>query len=209
METERTDMDRGAGRTRTVLLRAGTAAAVLLLAVACSSSGGSGSGSTSTSPSATTGAASGAPGSPTGGATGTAAAACGSSVPLTVTGSGPSDVQAAGKAVAANYDTFFDPATSDTAKVALLQNGVAFTPVLMAFGKDPQAAQTTVGVTKVDFTGATTADVTYNVCLSGAVALPNSAGKSVNEGGVWKVADTTLCGLLQLKAGSSPIPGCS
>ncbi|MBF9071135.1 hypothetical protein [Streptacidiphilus fuscans] len=197
------------GRTRTVLFRAGTAAAVLLLAAACSSSGGSSSGSPSAS--ATSGAASGAPASsapanPSGSA---AAAACGSSVPYTVSGSGPADVKTAAQQVAANYNKFFDPATSDVAKVALLQNGVKFTPVLLAFGKDPQAAQTTVGVTKVDFTGATTAKVTYNVCLSGAEALPNSTGQSVNENGIWKVADTTLCGLLQLKAGSTPIPGCS
>ncbi|WP_370064932.1 hypothetical protein [Streptacidiphilus sp. MAP5-3] len=199
------DTERGTGRTRTVLFRAGTAAAVLLLAAACSSSGGS-SGSGSPSASATSGAAGSAPAGPSGSA---AAAACGSSVPYTVSGSGPADVKTAAQQVAANYNKFFDPSTSDTAKVALLQNGVKFTPVLLAFGKDPQAAQTTVGVTKVDFTGATTAEVTYNVCLSGAEALPNSTGKSVEEGGVWKVADTTLCGLLQLKAGSSPIPGCS
>ncbi|WP_052441571.1 hypothetical protein [Streptacidiphilus anmyonensis] len=186
-----------------LVLRAAAGSAVLLLAAACSST-------STTAPSAT----------PSGGAAPTTpatsssapagqAAACGGATTPTVAGSGPADTAGAASKIAGDYAQFFDPSTAISAKMGLLQNADKLAPAMQAFAGDPQAAQTTVAVTGVDFTSATTADVTYNVCLSGAVALSGSKGKSVLDGGVWKVGDTTLCGLLQLKAGSSPVPGCS
>jgi hypothetical protein len=187
-----------------LVLRAAAGSAVLLLAAACSSTGGNppssapGSGAPTSAPATT----SGAPASQ-------AAAACGGATTPTARGSGPADTAGAAGKIATDYTQFFDPSTNVSAKMGLLQNAQRLAPAMQAFAGDPQAAQTTVSVTGVDFTSATSADVTYNVCLSGAVALQGSKGKSVLEGGVWKVGDTTLCGLLQLKAGSSPIPGCS
>jgi hypothetical protein len=187
-----------------LVLRAAAGSAVLLLAAACSSTGSNppsaapGSGAPTSAPATT----SSAPG-------GQAAAACGSATTPTVGGSGPADTTGAAGKIATDYTQFFDPSTTVSAKMGLLQNAQKLAPAMQAFAGDPQAAQTTVSVTGVTFTSATSADITYNVCLSGAVALQGSKGKSVLEGGVWKVGDTTLCGLLQLKAGSSPIPGCS
>ncbi|WP_042375192.1 hypothetical protein [Streptacidiphilus neutrinimicus] len=186
-----------------LVLRAVAGSAVLLLAAACSST------STTSRNETPTGAA--APSTPAASASAPAgqAAACGNATAPTVAGSGPADTAGAANKIAADYAQFFDPATAVSAKMGLLQNADKLAPAMQAFAGDPQAAQTTVAVTGVDFTSATTADVTYNVCLSGAVALNGSKGKSVLDGGVWKVGDTTLCGLLQLKAGSSPVPGCS
>jgi hypothetical protein len=186
----------------TLVLRAAAGSAVLLFAAACGSSPGASSDAASSPPAAATTAA-------TGSAPSTAAAACGSVTTPTVSGSGPADTAGAASRVATDYNRFFDPSTSISAKMGLLQNAQKLAPAMQAFAGDPQAAQTTVSVSGVNFTSATTADVTYDVCLSGAVALKGSKGKSVLEGGVWKVGDTTLCGLLQLKAGSSPVPGCS
>jgi hypothetical protein len=190
-----------------LVLRAAAGSAVLLLAAACSSTG-------SNPPSTATGtgappSAPAAPATTSSTPAGQAAAACSSSTAPTVSGSGPADTAGAAGRIATDYTQFFDPSTTVSAKMGLLQNAQKLAPAMQAFAGDPQAAQTTVAVTGVDFTSATSADITYNVCLSGAVALPGSKGKSVLEGGVWKVGDTTLCGLLQLKAGSSPIPGCS
>jgi hypothetical protein len=198
-----TDRERTAG-PRTLVFRAGSAAAVLLLAAACGST--STTASPSGSPAAPTTQAASAPAAASPSA---AAVSCSSTAAPAVSGSGPADTTGAATKIATNYAQFFDPATPAAAKVGLLENGQAFTPVMQMFGKDPQAAQTTVGVTAVNFTGATTADVTFDVCLTGTVALPGSKGKSVLEGGVWKVGDATLCSLLQLKAGATKIPGCS
>jgi hypothetical protein len=180
-------------------------AAVLLVATACSSSSSSGSSSTpSTAPatSATSTTSAMATGS-------TAAMACSTAVAPTVSGSGPTDTTSTGKLVAENFQKFFDPATSTATKLSLLQNGVAFAPVLQGFAGNPLASKATATVLTVDFTGAATASVTFNLCESGAPALPGSAGKSVLQGGVWKVADSTLCSLVKLNNGGAAVPGCS
>ncbi|WP_370085322.1 hypothetical protein [Streptacidiphilus sp. MAP12-16] len=111
--------------------------------------------------------------------------------------------------MATNFQKFFDPATPATTKISLLQNGAAFGAVLQGFASNPLATKATVTVVSVGFTSATTADVTFNLCESGAPVLPNSAGKSVYESGTWKVADTTLCTLVKLNSGGAPVPGCA
>lgn len=196
--------------------RVGVAAAVLLLAGACSSSGG---GTASPGASVTTGAAttttaaapsaSASAASSSAAAGGTSTGPCAATTNPAVSGSGPADTAAAGTQVATAYQKFFDPSTPSATKLGLLQNGKAFVPVLTGFASNPLAAQATVSVQKVAFTSATAADVTFNLCESGQPVLPNSAGKSVQEGGVWKVADATLCGLVKLNSGGAAVPGCS
>jgi hypothetical protein len=194
--------------------RVGVAAAVLLLAGACSSSGGgtaspgasvtTGAATTAAAPSASASAASSSA-APSGG---TATGPCAATTAPAVSGSGPADTAAAGTQVATAYQKFFDPATPSATKLGLLQNGTAFAPVVAGFAGNPMAAQATVSVQKVAFTSATAADVTFNLCESGQPVLPNSAGKAVQQGGVWKVADATLCGLVAL-TGNTQLPGCS
>ena len=183
-----------------------SAAAVLLLVAACGSSG-SGSSSSPTSSSASAPAPATSAAAPTTAAA--APAACTTVIAPTVTGSGPADTASAATAVATDYQKFFDPATPAASKLALLQNGTAFEPVLEGFASNKLASAATVTVTAVDFTGATAADVTYNLCESGAAVLPGSAGKSVLVGGTWQIADATLCGLVKLNNGGAAVPGCS
>jgi hypothetical protein len=91
----------------------------------------------------------------------------------------------------------------------LLQNGTHLTSVLQGFAGNPLAAKASVTVTAVDFTSATTANVTYNLCQSGTPALPNAKGQAVLENGTWKVSDTTLCALVTLSNNGKAVPGCS
>lgn len=134
---------------------------------------------------------------------------CATGVAPTVSGTGPSDVAAAGASVAQDFSKFFSPATPAAEKVMLLQNGQHLTSVLQGFAGNPLAAKASVTVTAVQFTSATTADVTYNLCQSGSPALPNAKGKAVLENGTWKVSDTTLCALVTLSNNGTPVPGCS
>ncbi|MEY9841108.1 hypothetical protein [Streptacidiphilus sp. EB103A] len=193
--------------------RVGVAAAVLLLAGACSSSGGgtaspgasvtTGAATTAAAPSATSASSSSA--APSGG---TATGACAATTTPAVSGSGPADTAAAGTQVATAYQKFFDPATPSATKLGLLQNGTTFAPVVAGFASNPLAAQAAVSVQKVAFTSAAAADVTFTLCESGQPVLPNSAGKAVQQGGVWKIADATLCGLVKLNSGGAAVPGC-
>ena len=184
----------------------GAVTAVLLLA-ACGSSGGSSSSSSSPTPSMTSAAPS--PSSAPATTAAAAPAACTSTIAPTVSGAGPADTATAGVAVATSYQKFFDPTTPSTTKIGLLQNGMAFVPVMQSLASTPLASKATVTVTAVDFTAAAAANVTFNLCESGAAVLPNSAGKSVLVKGVWQVADATLCGLVKLNNGGAAVPGCS
>jgi len=186
----------------------GLGAALLLLATACSSGSTTASGSPTPAASSMSATSASASATPTAGGT-TAAQPCSSTRVPAVSGSGPADTVAAGNQVATDYRTFFDPAVPDTAKTGLLQNGSAFQPVLLGFANNALANKASVTVLTVDFTGASSADVTFNLCESGQVALPGSQGKSVLEGGTWKVADATLCSLVKLNSGGAPVPGCA
>jgi hypothetical protein len=194
--------------------RVGVGAAALLLATACSSGSTTpaavgttspgGAASTTASAPATTSAPSTAASAP-----GAAPVGCGAGTAPTVSGSGPSDTAAAARQIADNYRKFFDPATPVAQKVGLVENGAAVASVLRGFAGNPLAAHASAAVLTVSFTSATAADVTFNLCESGAVVLPGSAGKSVLQTGVWKIADATLCGLVKLSGGGVAVAGCA
>ena len=190
-----------AARRRRVASGLGVAA-VLVLVAACGSSA-----KAPAAPAPTTAAAQPTVAPPTTAAA--APAACTTVIAPTVTGSGPADTATAGTAVATDYQKFFDPATPATSKLGLLQNGTSLVSVLQSFASNKLAGAATVTVTAVDFTSATAADVTYNLCESGTAVLPGSAGKSVLVGGTWQVADDTLCGLVKLNNGGAAVAGCS
>jgi len=178
-------------------------AAVLVLVAGCGSSSTSAPGTAT--PSATTVPTTAAPAT----TAAAAPAACTTVIAPTVTGSGPADTTSAGSAVATDYRKFFDPMTPAATKLGLLQNGTALEGVLQSFAGNKLATAATVTVTAVDFTSATAANATYNLCESGAAVLPGSAGKSVLVGGTWQIADATLCGLVKLNSGGAAVAGCS
>jgi hypothetical protein len=84
---------------------------------------------------------------------------------------------------------------------------------MQAFAASPLTSEVTATVSGVTFPSPTKADVTYAISLNGQVVENAMAGNAVYQDGKWLVADTTLCGLLQLaesQSGSTAaIPGCS
>lgn len=122
--------------------------------------------------------------------------------------SAPADRAAAEAEIRQNWQKFFDPKTSTEEKQAVLENGDRMGPVLQAFSGDERGGQVQAKVTKVEFTSATQADVTYTLTLKGATALPDASGSAVAQDGTWKVSAKTLCALVQLSGNASPIPGC-
>jgi len=122
----------------------------------------------------------------------------------------PADPAAATAQIKANWKKFFDPASSTEDKQAVLENGTKMGPVLKAFNGDKRGGQVQAEVTKVVFTKADKATVTYTLTLNGATALPDASGTSVEQGGTWKVSVNTLCALVALSgdASSSPGSGC-
>ncbi|MFD5837044.1 hypothetical protein ACFWHV_26330 [Streptomyces collinus] len=122
--------------------------------------------------------------------------------------SAPADRAAAEAEIKQNWQTFFDPKTSTEEKQAVLENGDRMGPVLQAFSGDERGGQVQAQVTKIEFTSATGANVTYTLTLKGATVLPDASGSAVEQNGTWKLSAKTLCALVQMSGNASPIPGC-
>jgi hypothetical protein len=169
----------------------GLATVVLMATAACGGGSSKPSSSATTAPPATS--------SPTTSTT---------STPSPTSASGPADPAAATAQIKQNWQTFFDPKTTLANKAKYLQNGAALAALLQGFAADPRVGQVAAVVSDVAFTSPTEATVTYSLSLQGTVVEPNATGKAVLQDGTWKVADTTLCGLVAL-SGNTKLPGCS
>ena len=178
------------GRT----LAAGAAVAALLTASACGGGGSEPSSATTTSTTTTT--------------TTTPSQTATTTETPTASASGPADPVAATAEIKRNWQAFFDPKTSIADKTKYLENGTVLAPLLQGFAADPRVGQVAATVSNVTFTSPTTATVTYTLTLQGTVVAPNATGKAVLQDGTWKVALSTLCGLIAL-TGTTDVPGCS
>ena len=146
---------------------------VFALAItACSSSGSSSSSTAATS----------APAATTSAATASSSAAAGGSAVAQIT---------------ANWEAFFNPATPNSKRVQLLENGSEFASAINAFSASPLAQQVSSKVDSVSVTSATKANVKYDLTAAGTAVATGQTGTSVLQDGVWKVGDEVFCGLLK------------
>lgn len=165
----------------------------LLLAgsLAACSSGGSSSSTAPTAPSSSSGSAS-------------------SSAAATPAGSSSSAASGGSAAIAAiktNWETFFNSATPNSKRLALLENGDKFTAAVSAFAASPLAAGVSSKVDAVTLDSATKATVKYDLSAAGTTVSTGATGSSVLQDGTWKVGDDVFCGLLtQAKAFGMNIP---
>ena len=126
-------------------------------------------------------------------------AACGSGHKKSSSGpSGPS----AQAQIKSAYVKFFAGKTSLSDRVALLQNGSQFRPVIKAFANNPLAKNVSATVSSVTLQGANKAKVVYQVKFAGT-SLPKQAGTAVRQNGTWKVGFASLCKLVSL-GGTTP-----
>jgi hypothetical protein len=146
---------------------------VFALAITACSSGGSSSSST---------AATSAPVATTSAATASSSAAAGGSAVAQIT---------------ANWEAFFNPATPNSKRVQLLENGSEFASAINAFSASPLAQQVSSKVDSVSVTSATKANVKYDLTAAGTSVASGQTGTSVLQDGVWKVGDDVFCGLLK------------
>jgi len=145
---------------------------VFALAItACSSSGSSSSSTATSAPAATTSAA-----------TASSSAAAGGTAVAQIT---------------ANWEAFFNPATPNSKRVQLLENGAQFASAISAFSASPLAQSVSSKVDSVSLTSATKANVKYDLTAAGTAVATGQTGTSVLQNGVWKVGDDVFCGLLK------------
>lgn len=142
-----------------------------------------------------------------------AAAACSSSSTSSKPPASSSGEQQSGTAaqqqIATNWAAFFNPKTPMQQRVALLQDGQTFAPVIKAQEGSGLASEASASVSKVTVTTPSQATVNYSILLNGQPALPNQSGAAVYQGGTWKVGVSSFCGLLALESGgnTASLPG--
>jgi len=118
-------------------------------------------------------------------------------------GSEPSTGAGATQAIETNWAKFFSAKTPVPQRIALLQNGSVFAPVIRAQANFALAKLASAKVTHVTLTGTSQASVIYSILIGGnsKAGLPGITGVAVYENGVWKVGQTSFCGLLKLENG--------
>lgn len=126
-----------------------------------------------------------------------------SPAPTTSSSSTSGSESADAAAVRQTYMRFADPAVPVAQKVALLQDGSAFAPVLAELSKTDYAKTVGLNITNVAVTSPKQATVTVDVLLSGSPVVRGEKGYAVKENGTWKIAGTTFCGLI---AAQGPVP---
>jgi len=165
--------------------------ALALAVSACSSSSSSSSSSAASSPVSSSAPVSSAPVS---------------SAPASSSSSGNS---AAAAEITTNWEKFFNASTPLSQRVALLQNGSAFSSAIDSFSKLPLANGIGAKVTGVTVTSATSATVTYSIVSGSTTLLGGQTGTAVYQDGMWKVGDASLCNLFKLIPGGSEPAACS
>jgi hypothetical protein len=171
-----------------VIRRSAAGVAIVLAATtagACSSSGGSGGDPSASSSSAVT--------PSTSAASSSAAPATSSSV------SAPKLTAADTKEIKNAYVTFFDSKTKVAKSEAVLQHGSVFRATLKTQAASPTAQGLSATVSKVQSQQPNVALVTFTLLSAGKAVLPDTPGYAVKEGGKWKVAAGSFCGLLKLQ----------
>ena len=121
--------------------------------------------------------------------------------------SGSGNSSATTATIKTNWEKFFSGSTSDSQKVALLQNGSAFASTIGSMSGLGTSAS--AKVSDIKLTSPKLATVTYTVYLGNTAALPNAKGVAVLENGTWKVSDASFCELLTLQNGGKAPAVCS
>jgi hypothetical protein len=124
-----------------------------------------------------------------------------SSSPAPTGSSEPTSGAAAISAIEANWAKFFNAKTPIPQRIALLQNGSVFASVIRAQASSTLARLATAKVTHVTLTGTSQAAVTYSILVGGKTGLGGQPGVAIYQDGVWKVGQTSFCGLLKLENG--------
>ncbi|MEC3914750.1 hypothetical protein [Nocardia sp. CDC160] len=127
---------------------------------------------------------------------------------LLTTGCGKGETTSDGKtpdaevqAVRSTFEKFFDSSLPVDQKMALLENGQAFTETLEHQAHSAIAGGASASVSEVVGDGPGRAAVTFTIKKHGIPLLLNRHGTALEIGGSWKVAASTFCDLLRIEGG--------
>ena len=118
------------------------------------------------------------------------------------------DATTATKEITAIWERFFDAHTPLAARQSLLEDGDKYAAALQSLSQGPLMRQASAIVKTVVIDSPTSATVTYDVLLNGAIALPNATGQAVRRASSWQVSAASFCALVALNS-PTPVAGCA
>ncbi|WP_232330702.1 hypothetical protein [Nocardia fusca] len=110
---------------------------------------------------------------------------------------------AANAAIVGAYTTFFAPATSTADRIALVERGADFETEISGMANHIRTALTTVEITDVVPAQPGKAELRFTLSISGSPVVDGQVGHAVREADGWKIAATTMCGLVAISGGVS------
>jgi hypothetical protein len=103
------------------------------------------------------------------------------------------------------WQDFFSGKVDISKKPALIENGAALKSEIDAIAQNLPAANTSAKVSSVAVShDGKTATVVYTIYLGKTPVLKDQRGTALKQNGHWVIADSSLCGLLQLAGGKLP-----
>lgn len=130
-----------------------------------------------------------------------------SNPPSQTTSSGATGGSADAQTTAAIKDAYakvFASSTPEAESISLLQDGPQFKDTIQSQAKSSLAQGASAVVTSVTLQSPNTAKVVFTLSINGSPILPNTPGYAIREGGTWKVAGATFCGLLAMQNSAPP-----
>ncbi len=115
----------------------------------------------------------------------------------------PDSPAAAAASITGVYQAFFAAATSTGDRIALVERGDDFETEISGMVNHIRTALTTVEIAEVVVLDATHAELRFTVNISGNPVVSNQLGHAVREADGWKIAATTMCGLVAISGGVS------
>ncbi|WP_459545578.1 hypothetical protein [Nocardia sp. X0981] len=114
---------------------------------------------------------------------------------------------AASAAITGVYEAFFDPGTSTADRIALVERGDEFETEISGMVNHIRTALTTVEIADVTLLGPERAELRFTLQISGNPVVSDQLGHAVREPEGWKIAASTMCGLVAISGGTSQACG--
>ncbi|MFI5720391.1 hypothetical protein [Nocardia sp. NPDC051750] len=115
----------------------------------------------------------------------------------------PDSPVAAAAAITGVYQAFFAPATPTSDRLALVERGPDFEAEISGMANHIRTALTTIEIAEVVLLDRINAELRFTLNISGNPVVSNQLGHAVKESDGWKIAATTMCGLVAISGGTS------
>ncbi|MEU1983003.1 hypothetical protein [Nocardia sp. NPDC019395] len=118
-------------------------------------------------------------------------------------GATPDSPIVAAASITGVYQAFFAPATPTVDRMALVERGSDFEAEISGMANHIRTALTTIEIADVALLDRLNAELRFTLNISGNAVVTDQVGHAIKESDGWKIAATTMCGLVAISGGTS------